>query len=168
MSVMAVLLWATAAYAQKPNFSGKWTVDAEKTAAANPNAMAGGGGGGGGRGGAGGGRGGGGGSFEIKQDATTLTRTAIMQDGSAGTASVYKLDGSESKNMQPGRQGGDPTEVVSHAKWVGNTIEITTTTANGESKAVYSMDGADLKIANTNPGRNGGEATTRTTIYKKS
>lgn len=160
MSVMAVLLWATAAYAQKPNFSGKWTVDAEKTAAANPNAMAGGGGGGG----RGGGRGGGG-SFEIKQDATSLTRTAIQQDGSMGTPQVYKLDGSPSKIMM-GRAGQE-TEVTATAKWVGNTIEIVTTTQNGESKAVYSMDGADLKIVSTQPGRGGGEATTRTTIYKK-
>jgi hypothetical protein len=163
MSVIAVLLWATAAYAQKPNFSGKWAVNAEKTAAANPNAMAGGGGGGGGRGG---GRGGGG-SFEVKQDANTLTRTAIMQDGSAGPATVYKLDGTESKNMQAGRGGGDPVEVISVAKWVGNTIEIVTKGANGDTKAVWSMDGADLKIATTTPPRQGGEAMTRTTIYSK-
>ena len=160
MSVMAVLLWATAAYAQKPNFSGKWTVDAEKTAAANPNAMAGGGGGGG----RGGGRGGGGGDMTITQDATTLKIERTM--GQNAVTMTYKLDGSESKNSVMGR-GGEATEQVSHAKWEGNTIVITTTTANGEQKSVYSMDGADLKVATTNPPRQGGEATTRTTVYKK-
>ena len=161
MSVMAVLLWATAAYAQKPNFSGKWTVDAEKTAAANPNAMAGGGGGGGGRGG---GRGGGGGDMTVTQDATTLKVERTM--GQNAVSSTYKLDGSESKNSVMGR-GGEATDQISHAKWVGNTIEIVTTGANGDTKAVWSMDGADLKIATTRPGRNGGEATTNTQVYKK-
>ena len=37
----AMVLMATSVYAQAPNFAGKWTVDAEKSAEMNPNAGAG-------------------------------------------------------------------------------------------------------------------------------
>ncbi len=40
---------------------------------------------------------------------------------------VYKLDGSESTNMMPGRQGGEPTPQVSKAMWDGAKLNITTT-----------------------------------------
>ena len=53
----AVLAVATMAFAQKPDFSGTWTLD---PAASDQPAGGGGGGGGGGRGGYGGGSGGGG------------------------------------------------------------------------------------------------------------
>ena len=60
----AVLAVATMAFAQKPDFSGTWTLDAEASGA-----PAGGGGGGGGRGG---GRGGLGQGGTVKQTATEL------------------------------------------------------------------------------------------------
>lgn len=165
MGALAVMLMASTAFAQtKPNFSGSWTQDAEKTAAANP-APAGGGGGGGGRaGGGGGGRGGGGGAFTLKQDATSLTRTPVTPDG-AGTPTVYKLDGS----MQTVTMGQGEAKVK--AMWEGSTIVIETTRDMGgnmtTTKAVYSMEGDWLVIATTNPGRGGGEPTTRKTYYKK-
>jgi len=46
-----MVMWASAAAAQKPDFSGQWTVDDAKTQAANPEMQGGGGGGGGFRGG---------------------------------------------------------------------------------------------------------------------
>lgn len=60
LGTAAIVMMAASVYAQAPDFSGTWTVDAEKTAAMAPaGAPA---GGGGGRGGGGGGyRGGGGG-----------------------------------------------------------------------------------------------------------
>jgi len=166
VSTMAMLMFVASVYAQgKPNFSGKWTRDAEKTTAANPNM--GGGGGGGGRGPGGGG--GGGGDMAIAQDATTLTITRTTQNGESKT--VYKLDGSESKNMMAGRGGGDPVEQISKAKWVGSTISVETTNQgqNGPtvSTTVYSMEGDSLVIASTRPGRNGGDPTTTKTYYKK-
>jgi hypothetical protein len=168
LSTAVILALVAGVYAQgKPNFTGKWTRDAEKTAAANP-APAGGGGGAAGGGGGGGGRGGGGGgaTFELKQDATTLTRTPIGQDGTPGNPSVYKLDGSDSKNSQPGRGGAAPTDIVSKATWAGNTISIATTRdMNGTavtSTAVYSMDGDSLVITNT-----AGTGTPTKTYYKK-
>jgi hypothetical protein len=52
LSTAAMVMFAASVFAQgKPDFSGKWTPDAEKTAAANPAPAGGGGGGGGARGG---------------------------------------------------------------------------------------------------------------------
>ena len=150
----AVVMMTASVFAQAPNFAGKWTADAEKNAAAMP------------AGGGGGGRGGGmGGEMTIAQDATTMTITRTTPNGE--TKTVYKLDGSESKNMQAGRGGGDPVEVVSVAKVAAGKITITTTNANGVTTAVYGMDGAWMTIATTRPGRGGGDPTTTTLYYKK-
>jgi hypothetical protein len=163
LGTAAVVLMATSVFAQAPNFAGKWTPDAEKNAAMNPNA---GGGGGGRAGGGGGGRGGGGGGdMTIAQDSKTLKITRTTQAGDVTT--TYMLDGSESKNMMAGRGGGEPTEVVSTAKVEGGKITVTTTNPNGTTTAVYAMDGAWLTIATTSPARGGGEAMTRTQYYKK-
>ncbi len=157
LGTAAVVLLATSVYAQAPNFAGKWTVDAEKTAAANPAAQ------GGGRGG---GRGGGmGGDMTITQDAKQLIISRMVQENEIKT--TYNLDGSESKNMTMGRQGGAGMEQVSKAKWDGAKLVITTTTAIGEQTIVYSLDGAWLVRATTNPGREGGPATTTSTYFKK-
>ena len=158
-----MLLLSSSVFAQgKPNFAGTWTVDAEKTAAANP-APAGGGGGGGGRAG-GGGRGGGqAGPMTVKQDATTLSVTREGQNGPMTT--TYTLDGKPNKVTMG--QG----EATVTAKVVGATVEIETARdMNGTAittKAVWSTEGEWLVVANTQPGRNGGEATTRKTYYKK-
>jgi hypothetical protein len=157
-----VLLMSSSVFAQgKANFAGTWTVDAEKTTAANP-APAGGGGGGGGRaGGGGGGRGGAQGPMTVKQDATTLS---VERQGPNGPATTtYTLDGKPNKITMG--QG----EATATAKVVGATIEIETTRdMNGTattSKAVWAMEGADLVIATTSTGQNGPQ--TRKTVYKK-
>jgi hypothetical protein len=75
---------------------------------------------------------------------------------------VYNLDGSDSKNMMPGRGGGAPTEVVSKATWDGAKIVITT----GETKRVISMEGANMVVETTGPGREGAPQTTKA-VYKK-
>jgi hypothetical protein len=153
LGTAAVVLMATSVYAQAPNFAGKWTPDAEKNAAMNPNA------GGGGRGG---GRGGGmgGGEVTIAQDAKTLTVTRTTQAGEMKL--TYNLDGSPSKNMAMGR--GGQTEVTSTAKWDGAKLVITSD--NGQS-ITYAMDGAWLVQSTTSPGRGGGDPVTRSTYYKK-
>jgi hypothetical protein len=156
MSLAAVVLWTIGASAQaKPSFAGKWTREA-------PAAGAPGGGGGGG------GRGGGGGGFcgaecTITQTATELTLE--FQGGGQNPApmkQVYKLDGSESKN--PGRGGQDQ---VSKATWDGNKLVITTTTQNGEQKRVLSLEGGNLVVDATNPGREGAAPTTTKITFKK-
>src|SRR6186713_87311 len=94
VSAAAFVLATAGLFAQgKANFSGSWTVDAEKTAAANPAPPAGGGGGGGGRAGGGGGGGGQAGPMTVKQDATSLSVERQGQNGPQTT--VYKLDGSK-------------------------------------------------------------------------
>ena len=159
-----VLLVSSSVFAQgKPNFAGTWTLDAEKTAAANP-APAGGGGGGGGRaGGGGGGRGGAQGPMTVKMDATSFS---IERQGANGpTTQTYVIDGKPNKMTQ------GQAEVTYTAKVVGSTIEIETTRdmqgTAVTSKAVWSMEGEYLVQATTAAGRDGGAPTTRKTYYKK-
>jgi hypothetical protein len=152
----------------KPNFSGKWAIDAEKTTAANPAPAGGGGGaaggGGGARGGGGGGRaGGGGGTFELKQDATSLTRITEGQNGPMETK--YVLDG-QAHDVTMGQGTAKVT-----AKIDGATIVIETTRDMGgtpvTSKAVYSTEGDWLVIATTAAPRGGGDPVTTKVYYKK-
>lgn len=151
LGTAAVVLMAASVYAQTPDFSGTWTLDAEKTAAANPNM--------GGRGGRGGG-----GAMVLKQDAKTLTITRTMGENQMVT--TYNLDGSPSKNQgMGGRQGGGAAmEITSTAKWDGAKLVVTN--SNGQT-VTYHMDGAWLIATTTRPGRNGGPATTSAQYYKK-
>ena len=167
MAIAVVMMaLAAGAFAQaKPDFSGKWVMDP----ASAPAPPAGGGGGGGG--GRGGGRGGGGAGFgqefEAKQDAATLTITRVQGDQTV--VAVYKLDGSESKNMVAGR--GGQQEQVSKAAWEGSKLAITTTVNFGgnavEQKRLLSLEGGNLVIEQTAPGRDGGAPTTTKLVYKK-
>jgi len=108
--------------------------------------------------------GGGAGPMTIVQDAKTMTITRTQGQNEVKT--VYNLDGSDSKNSVMGR-GGDATDVISKAVWVGATLKVTTPGANGETVAVYSLDGGNLVIATTRPGRGGGDPTTQSVKYKK-
>jgi hypothetical protein len=153
LGTAAVVMLATSVFAQTPNFAGKWTRDAEKTAAANPNAPA---GGGGGRGG------GGAGDITITQDAKTLVISRMVQE--MEMKQTYNLDGSPSKNTGMGRGGAAGAEMTSTAKWDGAKLVITTD--NGQT-VTYSLDGAWLVQATTRPGREGGAATTTTVYFKK-
>jgi hypothetical protein len=144
----AILAVATVASAQKPDFSGSWTLD---PASAPPA-------GGGGRGGGGGALGNGPATVKQTADALTIERTM----GDAKVTLTYKLDGTESRNMMMGR-GGQPADSLSIAKWdgprltivtkqemdgqvaestqvwtvAGNTLTVETTSARGTQKRVY-------------------------------
>jgi hypothetical protein len=157
----ATFLYATAAAAQdRPNFSGKWTLDAEKTQAANPGMPTGGGGGGGG-----GGRGFGGGMmgpFTLTVDGETLTRES---EGPQGPFKLtYRLDGSE-QSIAFGQM-----QATAKAKWDGNNIVIETTRQGQQgpvtTKEVYTIEGDHLVIERTGPSR-GGEVRTSKRYYKK-
>ena len=143
----AVLAVATMAFAQKPDFSGTWTLDQEASGA-----PAGGGGGGGGRGG------GLGQGATIKQTADTLTVERTFGDNKI--TSTYKLDGSESKNSMMGR-GGEQMEAVSTAKWDGSKLTIATKMGGNESTQVWSLAGNVLTIETTNA------RGTQKRVYKK-
>ena len=151
----ALVVFAAAASAQdKPNFSGKWVVDQEKTQAANPAGQGGGGGGGGG------GRPGGmgmQGPMTLTLDATSLTSE---REGPQGPIKiVYKLDGSE-QSIAMG-----PMTMKAKAKWEGSTIVIEQTRdgQNGPmtTKQIYSLEGEHLVITNETP------RGSRKTFYKK-
>ena len=154
----AVLAVATLAWAQKADFSGTWTLDAEASGAPAGGAPAGGGGGGG----RGGGRGGLGQGGTVKQSATELTVERMMGDNKV--ISTYKLDGTESKNSMMGR-GGAAVESVSTAKWDGPALVITTKTDMGngpqESTQKWTLAGSVLTIETTNA------RGTQKMVYKK-
>lgn len=172
MVVAAALMVATVSAQGKPNFTGKWTI------VVDPNAPppGGAGGGRGGRGGMGGGRGGavGGQTFTLTQDAATL-KVERMQ-GETPYTLTYKLDGSESKNTTPGRQGGQGSESIAKATWEGSTLVINITqtmnmggqSMNMQSKQVLSLaaDGS-LVVETTAAGMGGGEPMTTKVTYKK-
>jgi hypothetical protein len=155
LSVAAIVLTMAGLAAQaKPSFAGKWTMD---PASAPPA--------GGGRGGRGGGLGM---ELTITQDASTMTIN-YMGGGQnpAPVTLTYKLDGTESKNMMAGRGGGAPTEQVSKATWTGNTLTVVTTTGFGEQKRVFAIEGGNLTVETTAPGRDGGPGTPTKVTYKK-
>ena len=156
---MTLAIGFTAGAADKPDFSGKW-VFAEPQPA--PAENAGGGPGGGGRRA----QPGFGPEFIVKQDAKTLTVTRVSQAGQAPPL-TYNLDGSESKNTMT--RDGQQIEQISTAKWEGNTLVIVTQlTFQGntrEQRRVLSLDGGNLVIEQTTPGRNG--TTTVKVPYKK-
>ncbi|HUF51025.1 MAG TPA: hypothetical protein VMN60_09345 [Longimicrobiales bacterium] len=173
LGAVTLALCASAASAQsRPDFSGTWTLDAEKTQAANPQMQGGGGGGGGGnaqRAGAGGGRGMGmgggmgGGPLTIRVAATSFTTERTGQNGAV--TQTFKLDGSPTQISQGQMQASGV------AKWDGATVvvELTIQTPQGArvSKATYSIEGEHLVIANEQPGRDGA-ATVRKQYFKKS
>jgi hypothetical protein len=159
VSTVAILAVATLAWAQRPDFSGTWTLDADASTTAG-----GGPGGGGGR--AGGGRGGMmglGQTATVKQTADTLTVERTI--GANKVVSSYKLDGSESRNTMIGR-GGNQVEAVSVAKWDGQTLTITTKQDMGgqtfESTQRWSLAGNVLTVETT------GARGTQKMVYKKS
>ena len=151
----AVFAVATVAWAQKTDFSGTWTLDAEASGI-----QAGAGGGGGGRGGGGGALGMGG---AIKQTADTLTIERMA--GENKVSLTYKLDGTESKNSMMGR-GGQAVEQTSVAKWDGAKLVITTKQpgqdgAMVETTQTWSLAGNVLTVEGT-----GGRGPTKR-VYKK-
>jgi hypothetical protein len=154
----AVLAVATLAWAQKPDFSGTWTLDP----AASEGGAGGAPGGGGGGGGRGGGRGGLGQGGTVKQTADALTVERTM--GENKVTSTYKLDGSENKNSMMGR-GGQSVEVVSTAKWDGPALVITSKMDMGngpqETTQKWTVSGSTLTIETTNA------RGTQKMVYKK-
>jgi len=152
-AVLAVAL-AVTGYAQKPDFSGVWTPDAPAAA------PAGGGGGGGGRG-----MGAGPMTVTHKGDSLVIERTM----GETKVSSTYKLDGTESVNKQMGR--GGEIETKSTAKWDGSKLTIVTKTPaqDGtvrEATQSWTLEGGNLVVESTRPGREGAPVTAKTT-YKK-
>jgi hypothetical protein len=141
--VALVLVTATLA-AQTPNFTGKWVIDADKSPAPAGGGFV-------------------GGPLTITQDAKTFKAERVIADNTF--TQIYNLDGSPSKNTM--NMGGNVVEQESTARWDGSTLVITTKGPNGDTVVKHSMDGADLKVEITRPGRQGGPPATTVTYYKK-
>jgi dipeptidyl aminopeptidase/acylaminoacyl peptidase len=130
LALMMVLIAPvmTNAQAGKTNFSGDWTLNAEKSTLP--------------QGGQGGGMRMGGGNFVATQEANLLTvvRTRTGQDGQPTTMTMkYTLDGKESVNTSP---RGDSKSV---AQWSGDGKSLTIETArtmdiDGESRTMKSIE----------------------------
>ena len=131
----AILAVATVAWAQKPDFSGTWTLDPATASAA---------GGGGGGGGALGN-----GPATVKQTAEALTIERTIGDGTVTL--TYKLDGTESRNTI--MDGGQPADSVSTAKWDGPKLTIVTKQEMGgevtEATHVWTVEGSTLTVETT-------------------
>ena len=131
LTVAAILVFTTAAWAQKPDFSGTWTPDP-----ANPPAA----------GGADGG-----GPLKITQTADALTIDLPM--GDRNITLTCKLDGTASRNTVIGPDG-QPADSVSTAKWDGPRLTIVTKReADGkvtESTEVLTRAGDTLTVEITN------------------
>lgn len=151
----AIVAVASVAFAQKPDFSGTWTLDPEASGMAGaPGAAP---GGAGGRGGGALGNG----PATVKQTADTLTIERTMGENKITT--TYKLDGTESKNVMMGRNG--QMESTSTAKFDGGTLTITTKRDMGgqtvETTEKWSLAGSVLTIESTNA------RGTQKRVYKK-
>jgi hypothetical protein len=154
------MAFAVGAYAQKPDFSGKWVLDPEKSVmGGGPGGGPPGGGGGGGR--AGGGMGGG--PITITQTATELTIERTMGENVVKT--VYKLDGTESVSET---QRGKSTSV---SKWDGaklvTTIKMETQQGTRESNEVRSLAADGTMVVETTRQGQSGPTTTKQVFNKQ-
>jgi hypothetical protein len=127
----AILAVATVTAAQKPNFSGTWTLDRAGAPAA----------------GAGGGGALGNGPATVKQTAEALTIDRTMGDDKVTL--TYKLDGTESRNMLMG-PAGQQADSVSTAKWDGQKLTIVTKQEMdgqlSQSTQVWTVEGSTLTV----------------------
>ena len=143
------VLLSAATLAQSPNFAGKWTRVPDPAVQ--------------------GGFGGLGQSAVITQDATTLTIIRTTQMGEV--TSVYKLDGSESKNTL--NVQGNSIDQISKTKWDGGTLHVDTSMSfDGNAVNVtmaMSLDASgNLVVVSTRPDfQGGGSPVTTKTSYKK-
>jgi hypothetical protein len=128
-----------------PNFAGKWMLDREASVI--------------------GGRGNPANELTITQDAAKLTFTRTSNTGTQST--VYRLDGSESKNPA-GRSG----EAVYRSVWEGSKL-VTNITATGrggqptQQTETFSLVDGVFRIDTSRPDPQGGAPYVARLIYRK-
>jgi hypothetical protein len=160
IATMMLLLCVAVAFGQdtKPNFTGDWTLDREKSEMGEPGP-----GGGGGRG-----RGMGMGSFSITHegDAVVVKRKVEFQGEERTFESRHTTDGKESVN-----EGFRGNSIKSKTHWEGTKLltESVMETPNGtrETKEVRSLsaDGKTMTVETTSKGGFG--EGTRKLVYNK-
>ncbi len=113
--VLAALIVAGGLAQTHPDFSGTWTFNQLKSAQPGPDgkvvlaALM-------------------GDEFTVQQVGTSLNFS--IKSGAIRAAAIYKLDGSESRNMSPGGPGQPDIEVVSTAAWQGDKLIINSTSTS--------------------------------------
>ena len=123
LGLSVVLVMVGACGAGRPNFAGTWTFDPEATKAAADAAKV------------------NGLALFLEQFEATQTADAYTMKVNLGpvlVTAVYKLDGSDSKNVSPPATPGQPEiEVHSRAQWDGATLVVaSTSTSPGENGPV--------------------------------
>jgi hypothetical protein len=132
--VMAAAMFAVAtmAWAQKPDFSGTWTLAPASAPAAGAGGVL------------------GNGPATVRQTAETLTVERTM--GGDTATLTYKLDGSDSRNTIAGRDG-QSIDSMSTVRWDGPTLTIVTRQETGgqivQSTDVWTVDGGTLTVETT-------------------
>jgi hypothetical protein len=152
MAAALVVAMAVSGYAQKkPDFSGAWTVDTEKS---DPAPAPGAGPGGGGRGG------GMMGPITIKQTADSIS---IESQGRGGTPQTrtYKLDGSE-QEITFGQM-----KATAKARWDGDKVIIETTRAGQDGTMFTTSVTYSLNADGTLTAENKTPMGARKVVYKK-
>ncbi len=154
--ILAVLFTAGVLAQAKPDFSGTWTLDPEKSVM------------GGGRQG-GGQRGGGMGAapltITVEGNKMSIART-MGQSGNTMTT-VYLLDGTVSKNSQPGRQGGEPVEITYTSKWDGAKLVTTIVNPRGTSTETRWIEADGTMVVETTRTGPDGTPVVAKLVYKK-
>jgi hypothetical protein len=157
--ILAVLFTAGAMAQTRPDFSGTWTLDVEKSVMPQ------------GRGaGQGGGRGGGMGAapLRIKIDGPKMSIERTMGQQGTTVTTVYMLDGTVSKNTQAGRQGGEPVEITYTSKWEGSKLVTTIANPRGSSTETRWIEADGTMVVETTRTNPQGESVTTKLVYKKS
>jgi hypothetical protein len=158
--VLAVLFTAGLMAQARPDFSGTWTLDPDKSVMPQ-------GRGAGQGGGRQGGMGGGPLTITVEGQKMSISRTA-GQSGNTITT-VYMLDGTDSKNQVTMGRGGEggPVEVVYKSKWDGNKLVTTITNQMGSSTETRWIDADGTMVVETTRTNQQGEAITTKLVFKK-
>jgi hypothetical protein len=147
---VSIVVAATAAWAQKPDFSGTWTLESVSTPAAGGSVS---------RGVVSGTLGSG--SATVTQTAEALIVERTTGDGQATL--TYRLDGTDSRNVT--MSGGRAADSVSTVTWNGPKLTIVTREELGgqliQFTEVWTVEGSTLTVERTT-GRE-----TQKSVYKK-
>lgn len=155
--ILAVLFTAALAAQARPNFSGTWTLDAEKSVMPQ------------GRGaGQGGGRQGGmgGGPLTITVEGQKMSVSRTMGQSGNTMTTVYMLDGTASKNTMAGR-GGQAMEIVYTSTWNGAKLVTTIQNPRGTSTETRWLEADGTMVVETTRTNPRGETVTAKLVYKK-
>ena len=155
-AIVSVVFAAGVLAQAKPDFTGTWTLDVEKSVMPQ-------GRGGGQGGGRPGGMGGGPVTIAVEGQKMSVSRT-MGQSGNTMTT-VYMLDGAESKNMQMGRGGS--AEAVYKSRWDGAKLVTTITGGMGTGTETRWLEAdGTMVVETTRTGRDGAPMTVKL-VYRK-